>query len=228
MEQYTPITIVVLIATVLVSIGGFSNNELFNKLKFNPYMVRHRNEWPRVITHAFVHVDWIHLFFNMFVLHSFGTNLELLFTEETIFTRLFPEIEFWGKAKGYFYFGLLYLGGILFATLPAFRKHSDNHQYNSVGASGAVSAVLFATILLLPTSSVRLFFIPVNIPAFVVGAGYLVYEHFQNKRGKSNVAHDAHISGALFGLVFMIVLNFRFISHFFSEVSLYFQSLFGG
>ncbi len=109
----------------------------------------------------------------------------------------------------------------MFAALPAFRKHSDNSYYNSVGASGAVAAVLFSFILFMPTTSLYLMFIPIPIPAFVFGILYLALEAYLDKRSQDNVAHDAHIWGAIFGVAFTIVMKPSVVLSFIEEVSLY-------
>ena len=101
---------------------------------------------------------------------------------------------------------LLYLGGIFFAALPALKKHKDHSHYNAVGASGAVSAVLFTSILFMPTQGIRFIFVPIDIPAFVFGGLYLAFEWYMDKKSNDNVAHDAHFWGAIFGIAFTIVL----------------------
>jgi membrane associated rhomboid family serine protease len=188
------ITLLIIIATVVVSFSAFNNTSLFDRLKFNPYQIHHRKEWYRFLGHALLHGDWMHLLVNMYVFYIFGGLTE----------RIFQSVM--GTMKGGLYFLLLYVGGVLFATLPAYKKHCDNHYYNSVGASGAVSAILFASIVLLPTNSIYLFFIPIPIPAFIFGALYLAYEHYMDKRSQDNVAHDAHFWGALFGVLLTIIV----------------------
>jgi membrane associated rhomboid family serine protease len=193
--------------TVLISFISFQNRPLLSKLLFNPYQVKHRNEYYRVISHAFIHADFMHLLFNMYVLWSFGGLIESIFTNPNAFSYYFPELEFWGVARGYLYFVLLYFGGVVFATLPSMRKHGDNPSYNSLGASGAVSAVVLASILLLPTMDIYLFFIPIGIPAFIVGAAYLGYEYYMSKKATTHIAHDAHYVGAIFGLIFLLIIQ---------------------
>lgn len=192
---------------VVLSLVAFGNQELMSKLIFNAYQVKHRREYYRVITHAFIHGDFMHLLFNMYVLWSFGGLIETIFTNPDAFYYYFPELEFWGTSTGYLYYILLYFGGIIFATLPSLRNHGENPNYNSLGASGAVSAVVLAAILLLPTMDIYIFFIPIGIPAFIVGGAYLGYEYYMSKHGKSNIAHDAHYVGAIFGLVLLLVIK---------------------
>lgn len=188
-----PITLVLVILTVVVSISAFQNGNVFEALLFKPYDVQHRGQWYRLFAHALVHADVMHLFVNMFVLWSFGRSVEMLYPLVT------------DLPVGVVY-GVLYLGGVLFATLPGMAKHRNDPRYRSVGASGAVSAVLFAQILLLPTHQVSLFFIQA-LPAWLFGVLYLAYSYFMDKRGGDNVAHDAHFYGALFGLLFTAALE---------------------
>jgi len=187
-------------------------------------MVIQRNQYYRVITHAFIHGNFLHLFFNMYVLYSFGKLLEEIFTSEGIFGQLFPGVQFWGATQGYVVFGLLYFGAIVFSVLPALRKHRENPGYNSLGASGAVSGVVMACMLLLPIMPLRFIFIPIDIPAFIMGVAYLAYEYFMNKRGGTGIAHDAHLYGAIFALIFLLFLRPGFGLHFISEVAAFVSS----
>lgn len=200
------ITLVIIIVTVIVSLYAFENPDVKYKLLFNPYSVVHQKKWYKVISHAFIHADFMHLFMNMYVLYLFGTLVEGF---------LLVNYRF-----GVAYYLVLYFGGILFASLPAFYKHSDNIHYNSLGASGAVSAVLFSTIVINPSMSLYLFFIPIPIPAVVFGPLYLLYEYYMGKRGRTNIAHDAHFAGAVFGIFFTLILDFNyFINNFINQVS---------
>jgi membrane associated rhomboid family serine protease len=202
-------TFIILGATVIISLAAFNNNKLFERLLFSPYLVKKFNEWDRFISHGFIHVDYMHLFFNMFVLYFFGQNLEEAFK------------YFHGNQKGALLFGLLYVSGIAIAALPSFNKHKDNYYYRSVGASGAVSAVLFAHIMLMPTVPLYLFFIPIPIPSFIFGVLYLIYEYYLGKKGNSAVAHDAHIGGAVYGIIFTILTIDGVLTGFFSQILKY-------
>ncbi len=161
---------------------------------FNAYSVHHQKQWYRLLSHALVHGDWMHLGVNMFVLWSFGTSVERYFN------------AYFGL-KGSFMFIILYLGGVAFASLSALIKQRDNFSYNSVGASGAVGAVLFASILLNPASKIYLFFIPIGIPAFLFGPLYIAYEMYMEKRSSDNIAHDAHYWGAIFGFILPLLFE---------------------
>ncbi len=186
-------TVYIVIITVLVSLAAFSNRQLMSKLIFNPYLVSHRKEWYRFITSGFIHADGMHLFFNMFVFFSFGTVVEGYYGD------VFP-------VNGTFYFILLYLGGLVISIAPTYAKHKDNYSYNALGASGAVSSVLFTAILFNPLAPVYIFNI-IKLPGVVAGVGYLIAEYYLSKKGADNVNHDAHIWGAIFGLVYTIGLK---------------------
>lgn len=214
-------TLLLVVANVGLSLLAMNNADLFNKWLFSPYRCHHYKEWWRVLTHAFIHADYIHLFFNMYVLYTFGGLIESIFTEADVFSSIFPQSEFWGMQRGYLYLVILYFGGLLAATLPSFQKHRDNPSYNAVGASGAVSAVVIAIVIALPTMSLYLFFIPIPIPAFVIGIAYLVYEYFMSKRTRTGIAHDAHLWGGLFGLLFMLLIEPRFGLYFLQRVAAY-------
>jgi membrane associated rhomboid family serine protease len=201
------ITVIIIAITCLVSILGFNNHELFDQLKFNAYDARHSNHWYRFFTYGFVHAGWIHLFINMIVLYSFGGIVEHFFAFH------FPQ-------KHTLYYILLYLGGLILSVIPAFGKHKNDVFYNAVGASGAISAVVFSSIILYPAGKISLFFIPIAIPAPVFGVLYLLYEGYMSKRGKDNIGHDAHLWGAVFGLVYTIALKPSLVTYFFQQIGL--------
>ena len=188
------ITQIIIGITAVVSILAFYNKELQGRLLFSPIMIAQHRQGYRFFTHAFVHADWMHLAINMFVLLSFGKAVE-------------SSYGFLFGAKGWYFFLLLYFGGILLSSAPSYAKNKDNKFYNAVGASGAVSAVLFASILIHPLAGIRFIFIPFNIPAFVFGILYLVYSAYMAKRGSDNIGHDAHFWGAVYGLLFTLLLK---------------------
>jgi membrane associated rhomboid family serine protease len=151
-----------------------------------------------------VHADGIHLALNMFVFYSFGRVMESIFTLN------------WGSMQGGLMFIALYVLGGVAATLPSMRKHGDNYGYNSVGASGAVSALLMAYMILFPLNEIAFFFIP--MPAFIGVFVFFLLEHFMKRNVRSNIAHDAHIWGALFGILFIAVLVPQSIPRFITQV----------
>lgn len=186
------LTIIIIGITLISSILAFQNSELFGKLKFNAYFIKHHKEWWRFVSHAIVHADWMHLLINMYVLYSFGNIVE-----DTYFSLF--------AYKGLMYFLLLYLGGILFSTIFDFAKHKEDVYFNAVGASGAVSAVVFSSILIFPSGSIFLFPIPFPIPSWAFGILYIIYSAYMGKRGGDNIGHNAHLWGAIFGVVFTVV-----------------------
>lgn len=188
-------TIIIIIITAIISLISFSNADLFNRLKFNAWLIHERKQSWRFLSYALVHGGWMHLFINMFVLYSFGTNIEVSFN------------YLFGIPQSYIYYGLLYIGGVLFATLFDYGKHKDDPYYDAVGASGAVAAVLFASILISPTSSLFIFPIPFPVPAYIFGVLYLIYSVYMGKQGKDNIGHYAHFFGAVFGIVFTLLLK---------------------
>lgn len=210
------ITYLLLVVTIAISVKAFSDNEFKWKLMYNPYNVIHNKEWYRSFTHAFIHADWLHLGFNMYVLYMFGVEMA---DNRYMHLSLEPAlIESYGN-KGYLYFGCLYLGGILFSTLLSLRNHKDNMHYNSLGASGAVMAVVFGYIIMNPEAQLGLLFIPVRVPAYIFGPLLLVVEYYLGKRGGTGIAHDAHFLGAIFGVLFMIIVDYHLLFDFISKIA---------
>lgn len=194
-------TTVLIGLTVVVSLLAFSDRTLFIRLLFEPFVVEVRKEWYRFITHAFVHADVPHLLVNMFVLFMFGQRVERF-------------LAMLSGVPGPWVYVMLYMSAAVVAALPSYIKHRNDPSYRSVGASGAVSAILFAHILMLPTTPVHFLFLPIPIPSFVFGGLYLYYEWYMSRRGGTGVAHDAHLFGALYGIAFTAVVHpaliFRF------------------
>lgn len=187
------ITLIIVIITALVSIGGFSNRQIIDDLIFYPPAVTEHKQWYRFFSCGLIHADWGHLIFNMLALYLFGVAVELEFQ------RIF------GVTNGKVFYVLMYVAALAVCLLPTFSKHKDNYYYRSLGASGAVSAVMFAGILLAPTVNVYVYFI--KLPGFVFAPLYLVITSVMDKRGTDNVNHSAHLWGALFGLAFVIVVG---------------------
>lgn len=199
------ITLIIIAITVFASITSMDNHSLKNKLVFNAYMIHHRKEWYRFFTGAFIHADWMHLAFNMYALYMFGGAVEIRY-------------EYLFEAKGPLFFILLYVLGIFMSTFYSYEKHKNNIYYNALGASGAVSAVVFAFIILEPTQQLGLLFLPFFIPAYLFGAIYLGVEYYLGKRGNTNIGHDAHSWGAIHGVVFTIVLKPSLVTSFIEQV----------
>ncbi|MDB4533713.1 rhomboid family intramembrane serine protease [Vicingaceae bacterium] len=202
------ITLIIIIITVAISLIANGKPELYSKLLFNPYQVYHRKEWYRIFSHAFIHdtSNIFHLGFNMYVLYSFGTLAEAILINNL-------------GGLGIAYYLIIYVAGIVAASVPSLLKHKDNYSYNSVGASGAVSAVLFTTIAFMPfTGGIGIMFIPLDIPPLIFGVLYIAYEMYMGKRGGTNIAHDAHIGGAAFGFLFTLVFVPNAFTNFLSQV----------
>ncbi len=186
------ISIIIIAITVIVSVIAFNNLELFDKLKFNPYLIKEHKQWWRFLSHALLHSDWMHLLINMYVLYSFSSIVE------DKYYSLF-------SYRGLLYFVLLYVGGILFSTVFDYSKQRSNPYYNAVGASGAVSAVVFSSILIFPGGSIFLFPIPFPLPSWVFGILYIVYSAYMGKKAKDNIGHNAHLWGAIYGVIFTAI-----------------------
>ena len=202
------ITLIIIIITVATSLTANGKPELYSKLLFNPYQVYHRKEWYRVFSHALIHDNnnIFHLGFNMYVLYSFGNIAEAILINNL-------------GGLGIAYYLIIYIGGIAAASVPSLLKHKDNYSYNSVGASGAVAAVLFTTIAFMPfTGGIGIMFIPLDIPPLVFGFLYIAYEIYMGKRGGTNIAHDAHIGGAIFGFLFALFFVPNAFTNFISEI----------
>ena len=187
------ITYGIILLTVVVSVFCFNSEEYFNRLKFNAFDVKHSNEWYRFFTYGFLHANWVHLLVNMVVLFSFGEIVEKAF-------------HFYFFPKNILYYILLYMGGLLLSIIPAFGKHKNDVFYNAVGASGAIASVVFSSIILAPMSKISLFFIPIGIPAPLFGILYIAYEFYMSRKAKDNIGHDAHLWGAIYGIVFTVAL----------------------
>lgn len=191
MQGY-PITLILIVINVAFSMAAFNQPLLKAKYMFNPYAVKHRKEWWRFFTGAFLHADLMHLAFNMIALYSFGKALE-----GVVFKELF-------EAKAGLYFAGLYIGGLLFADIYSFEKHKNDIWYNSLGASGAVSAVIFSFIIFFPFSTIGVFFIP--MPAIVFAILYTIYSIYAGRRGGDNINHGAHLGGAVFGIIYTLIV----------------------
>jgi membrane associated rhomboid family serine protease len=196
-EMFMPITLVIIAITSIVSFMAFKNMRLMNDLiLWSPAITRQR-EYHRLVTYGVVHADFSHLFVNMLTLYFFGQAME----------------GFFARALGPFGFALFYLGGLVVSILPTYLKNRDNPNYRSLGASGAVSAVLFAFILLAPWATINVFF-AIPIPAIIYALLYTGYSIYMDRRGHGNINHSAHLWGAAYGVVFTLLVNQRVLPHF--------------
>lgn len=199
------VTIVILIITVLVSIQAMEKQEMKYKMMFNPVYCADEGQWYRVLSHALIHADWMHLIFNMYVLWMFGQAVEL--GKGDYYNGFVDTLG----AKGYVYYAILYIGGAAFATIPSLFRRRHDRGYFSLGASGAVSAVVFSFILLNPDARMGLLFIPIMAPAYIFGGIYLLAEYFLSKQNRTGIAHDAHFAGAVYGIIFTFATNSEMI-----------------
>ena len=193
------LTLAIIAITVIVSLAAWQRPALFNAMIYHGPSVK-KGQWWRLISHGFIHGDGNHLLFNMITLFFFGRYMEQL---------LAPGIT----AAGYI---LFYLAGILVAILPTHFRHGKNPRYRSLGASGAVSAVLFGYILINPWSMLFVMFVPV--PAVVFAAAYVAYSLWADRRGGDNVNHSAHMFGAVWGVGFLLIINPALLPRFWNEL----------
>lgn len=191
-------TLLIVLVTVLVSWRAFGDRALLERLLLWPPAIERRRQYERLLTYGFVHADWMHLLFNMVTLWSFGSAVERVF----------------GAALGPLGFLLFYLSAIVVAILPTYLAHRRDPYYRSLGASGGVSAVLFAYILFDPWSRLFIFPIPVPIPAVLFALAYVGYSIWMDRRGAGNVNHSAHLWGAAYGVLFTVLLEPRVLGHF--------------
>jgi membrane associated rhomboid family serine protease len=209
------ITLIIIIITTLVSIGGFTNQRIIDDLIFYPPAVTKRNQWYRFITCGLIHADVGHLLFNMLSLYLFGRFVEDKFTE------IFND-------NGKWFYLIMYVSSLFISLLPTYFRNRDNYSYRSLGASGAVSAVVFAGLMIAPYVEVGFFFIPPIIPGFIFGPLYLIISAFLDKRGRDNINHSAHIWGAIYGVAFIILVGymtgFNAIQEFIDGVNIYLRS----
>ncbi|MEL0456546.1 rhomboid family intramembrane serine protease [Flavobacteriaceae bacterium SZ-1-7] len=180
------ITVVLIAANVIISYKGFNDYSFFEKYKFNVGGIK-RGEKIRIFSSGFLHADTQHLLFNMLTLYFFANVvIALLNTTEFIF---------------------IYFGSLLLGNLLSLYFHKNEYHYSAVGASGAVSGVVYAAILLRPDMSLYLFFVPIPIPAYIFGIGYLLYSIYGMKNRIGNIGHDAHFGGAIGGYLITLILS---------------------
>jgi membrane associated rhomboid family serine protease len=192
----------ILIITIAISIYAWNRPELYQKLILNPYRIKHHKQYWRFLTSGFVHINYLHLFFNMFALFFFGQHVAYYF-----------------GPNGDVLMIILYLLGIIVSDIPTYLKYRDFPNYNSLGASGGVAAVVFSSIMFDPLNPIYIMFIPIGIPGFVLGALYLIYSYYQGKRMSDNINHDAHLFGAIFGLFFTVALRPGVVVSFVEQIS---------
>lgn len=203
MEQYltqTPVASAIFVFTLLTSILAFSNERLYGNLIFHPYSVYRGQNVYTIITSGFIHRDWMHLGFNMFSYYAFAFKLE-----ETI---------------GHWQFAVLYFGSLILSDLPSVLKRKEDYGYYSLGASGAVCAVVFSFILFYPLSKMMIFPLPIPLPALLLGGLFLAYTVYAARQSRDDINHHAHFYGALAGVMFTILFYPQIIPYFFNQLGL--------
>ena len=199
------ITLIIIVVTIIASIFAWNKEGIMQKWIFNPYSVWKRNEYHRLITSGFIHRDGMHLFFNMFTLYFFGGIIESFFQYK------------FGGTLGVITYLAFYLLTMIIADIKTLIQFKDEPMYNALGASGAVSAIVFASILLDPVSRICLYGI-FCLPGFILGALYLIYTIVQARRAADGINHDAHLYGALSGILILIILQPNIINVFFQQL----------
>jgi membrane associated rhomboid family serine protease len=191
--MFEHVTLILIGVTVAASIYAWNNPEIQQKWMFNPFAVHNARQYYRFLSSGFIHTNSMHLLFNMIALFFFGGVIERIY-----------ENTFGGI--GILLYLITYLAGIVVSNIKTYIKYKDSSYYNSLGASGGVASILFASILYRPTASICLYF-AICIPAFILGAIYLIYSYYSGRRMSDNVNHDAHLFGSLFGIIFTILLR---------------------
>lgn len=204
------ITLIIVIITSIISIGAFNNQKIMDDLIFYPPAVN-RGQWYRFFSCGLIHADYFHLIFNMLALYSFGKNVELGLLYSSVAGPVEDNgfVQIFGELRGKLLYIAMYILALGFCLIPTYVQHKDNYYYRSLGASGAVSAVIFAGMILEPRSSVGLILLPsLRIPGYIFAPLFLIISHYLAKRGRDNVNHSAHLWGALFGMLFIIAMAY--------------------
>jgi len=202
----SPVTYALIAITCVVSWIAFNNRKLADRLILWPPAIDKHKQYDRLVTYGFIHADFMHLLFNMITLFFFGPQIE----------RLMGQVGVW-------VYPLFYVSALVVSILPTYLKNQHNPNYLSLGASGAVSAILFAYILVRPWSIIGVFFIP--MPAILFAVLYVGYSIWMDRRGGDRINHSAHLAGAAYGVLFMLVMEPRVLGHFLRQLQ---QPSFGG
>jgi membrane associated rhomboid family serine protease len=201
------ITYIIIAATVIISFYAFKKQDVMRKLMMSPYQIKNHNQYYRLVSSGFIHADHMHLLVNMFSLFFFGPAVEL-------------ELQHLFGSSGTIYFLVLYFMGMVVSDIPTYIKYRNQTNYNSLGASGAIAAVVFAYIIFRPLSNLCIF-VGICMPGFILGTLYIVFSYMQGRKPHArlkNINHDAHLYGALFGLLFCIVVYPPSLPNFFEQV----------
>lgn len=207
------LTIIIIALTSIISIMAFNNRNLMNGLVFFPPAISVGKQWYRLFSYGILHANYTHLFFNMFTFYLFGTAVEQVCTGTL------------GVQTGSVCYLLLYVTALPVSILPSYARHRDDSSYYGVGASGAISAVVFAYVLLNPMNFMGIIFIPIMLPAFLFAIIFVAASVYLDKNHSGGINHLAHVTGGIYGLVFMIVAFFvirhiNLVSHFFAQIKI--------
>jgi membrane associated rhomboid family serine protease len=203
MEQFlimSPVATAIFVITIGITLLAFSNDRVYSELTLHPYSVARGEKVWTVITSGLIHRDWSHLLFNMLSYYFFAFQLESII--------------------GHWQFALLYIASLILSDLPTIGKHKEDYWYRSLGASGAISAVVFSYILFNPMSRMIIFPLPIPIPAILYGVLYLVYCAYASRQSNDSINHDAHFFGALSGIMITILLYHEVIPLFIRQLGL--------
>ena len=190
------ITSVLILITVGMSFYGFNKPVFLNRCMFIPYQIKHKNQWD------------IHLLFNMFTFYFFGGVVEQVLSYK------------FGVVMGGLVFVLFYILGIVISDVPTYLKNQDNYHYRALGASGGTSATVFASIIILPLSDICLFGF-LCLPGFILGGLFLIYSYFKGKNQDDAINHDAHLYGAIFGILFILLITPSSATTFIEQIKSY-------
>lgn len=199
------VTYFLIAAIGIVSYLSFQNREMLSKLIFNPYVVDQQNEYYRFLSSGFVHGGWAHLLFNLLTFYFFGRNVEYIYVSK------------FGTLGGSIIFVILFLAGIAISEIPTYLKYRNSPAYNSLGASGGVSTILFISILYFPLESICLYGI-LCLPGFILGVLYLIYSAYADKQSADNINHSAHFTGAAFGIIVAVLIEPKSILNFVEKI----------
>jgi len=195
----------ILIPTIIISIMALRNNELMDKFKFNPSHILNSKEWYRFFSYGVIHANYLHLFVNMYVLWSFGRIVIM-------------DFSYTFGSLGNILFLALYIPALAISVIPSYIKNKENIFYNAVGASGAVSAVVYVSIILNPNAGLGFILIPIYLPAWLFGTLYLIYTFIMSKKPDTVIGHSSHLWGALYGLLFLLIAEPRYYLYFFQQI----------
>jgi membrane associated rhomboid family serine protease len=188
------ITLILIALNVVISLAAlYGDQRIFEAGLLRPYRTVRKQTWYEVITSGFLHASFSHLLVNMFVLFFFGLVME--------------------QTLGGAHYLALYFSGLIFSSLPSLIQYNDDPNYATVGASGAVESVLFSYIFIFPTEKIIIILLPIPIPAWVFGIAFLAYSVYESKRGVGNVNHGAHIAGAIWGILYLILFVPNSVDH---------------